>query len=112
MGGESVANVMIYAPCAPLALALHCSTMDYMKSTSFRLNDHYTAFLGEQVATGRFKTTSEVVMDALRQYEAQVERDRKLIALLDKAMEGESHPFDPETFKQEMREKYADKFPL
>ena len=80
-----------------------------MKSTSFRLNDHYTTFLGEQVATGRFKSTSEVVMDALRHYEARVEQDRKLIALLDKAMEGESHPFDPEDFIAEMEEKYADK---
>ena len=80
-----------------------------MKSTSFKLNDHYTNFLGSMVATGRFKTTSDVIMDALRHYEAQVQRDQKLIALLDEAMKGESQPFEPEAFIAEMEEKYADK---
>lgn len=60
---------------------LHGATM---KNTSITLSEHFNNFIGEQVESGRFQSTSEVVRAALRLLEEdtkQLETLRKLISV-------------------------------
>ena len=57
------------------------------KTTSIALGDHFTEFLAEQVATGRYGSASEVVRAGLRLLE---EREVKLAELRALIAEGEA----------------------
>ncbi len=56
------------------------------KNTSVTLGTHYEKFIAEQVAQGRFGTTSEAIRAGLRLLE---EREMKLAALRRALVEGE-----------------------
>jgi antitoxin ParD1/3/4 len=49
-----------------------------MRNTSISLSDHWVEFTAQQVASGRYGSTSEVVREGLRLVE---ERQRKIDAL-------------------------------
>ena len=80
-----------------------------MKTTSYKLNEHFDTYIGQQVASGRYKTAGEVITEALRQHEARFAREKRLLALLDEAMQDEVHDFEPTAFIAEMEAKYADR---
>lgn len=57
------------------------------KSTSIALSDHFTQFLNEQVASGRYGSASEVVLAGLRLLE---EREAALADLRAEIAKGEA----------------------
>lgn len=69
------------------------------KNTSISLGEHFTSFVEQQVAQGRFGSTSEVVRAGLRLLE---EHEAKVAALRAALVEGEqsgpSTPFDFDRF--------------
>lgn len=69
------------------------------KNTSISLGEHFTSFVEQQVAQGRFGSTSEVVRAGLRLLE---EHEARLAALRNALAEGEqsgpSTPFDFDRF--------------
>lgn len=83
------------APGAPIAA--HCaSTKSWYsarqrsnpmpRNTSVSLGDHFTGFIGERVASGRYNSASDVVRAALRLLE---EHETRVEALRDALVEGE-----------------------
>jgi len=69
------------------------------KNTSFSLGEHFSAFIEEQVASGRYASASDVVRTALRLLEDRETRIRTLRrALIAGEKSGESTPFDFEAF--------------
>jgi antitoxin ParD1/3/4 len=56
------------------------------KNTSFSLDDHYSAFIEDEVASGRYRSASDVVRSALRLLE---ERETRLDALRQALVVGE-----------------------
>lgn len=56
------------------------------KNTSVTLGDHFAAFIEEQIAAGRFDSTSEMVRAGLRLLE---EQEMKVAALRTALIEGE-----------------------
>jgi antitoxin ParD1/3/4 len=71
------------------------------KNTSISLSDHNLDFVHQQVKSGRFGSSSEVIRDALRLME---ERELKLATLkheLQKGLEsGPARPFDWNAFME------------
>jgi len=69
------------------------------KNTSFSLDEHYSAFIEDEVASGRYRSASDVVRAALRLLE---DRETQLRALREALIEGEhsgpSTPFDFDAF--------------
>lgn len=72
---------------------------DMGKNTSFSLDEHYSAFIAEEVSSGRYRSASDVVRSALRLLE---DRETQLGALREALIAGEnsgpSTPFDFDTF--------------
>ncbi|MGV0743462.1 type II toxin-antitoxin system ParD family antitoxin [Mycolicibacterium sp. XJ870] len=63
------------------------------KNTSFSLDEHYSAFIEEEVASGRYGSASDVVRSALRLLEDRETRLRALrLALIAGEQSGESTP--------------------
>lgn len=55
-----------------------------MRNTSITLSEHFNTFIGEQVESGRFQSTSEVIRAALRLLEEdtkQLEKLREVISV-------------------------------
>jgi antitoxin ParD1/3/4 len=69
------------------------------KNTSFSLDEHYSAFIEGEVASGRYRSASDVVRSALRLLE---DRETQLRVLRDALEAGEqsgtSTPFDFDSF--------------
>lgn len=69
------------------------------KSTSFSLDEHYSTFIEEEVASGRYGSASDVVRSALRLLEDRETRLRALRqALIAGEQSGESTMFDFDEF--------------
>ena len=69
------------------------------KNTSFSLDEHFSAFIEGEVASGRYRSASDVVRTALRLLEERELRFRALRqALIDGERSGESTPFDFDDF--------------
>ncbi len=59
------------------------------KNTSVLIGDHFEAFIGEQVRSGRFASASEVIREALR----RLEKDERRVDLIELLEEGERSGF-------------------
>ncbi|MFF0458454.1 type II toxin-antitoxin system ParD family antitoxin [Nocardia africana] len=69
------------------------------RHTSFSLDDHYSAFIDDEVASGRYRSASNVVRSALRLLEDRETHLRALRqALIDGENSGPSTPFDFDEF--------------
>ena len=69
------------------------------RNTSVSLGDHFTGFIGERVASGRYNSASDVVRAGLRlleEHEARVEALRG--ALVEGERSGPATPFDFDAF--------------
>jgi antitoxin ParD1/3/4 len=78
------------------------------KTTSIALGDHFTAFLAEQVATGRYGSASEVIRAGLRLLQ---EREARLAELRAEIAKGEAsgwiESFDIDGFVREVKAEHA-----
>lgn len=74
-------------------------------NTSISLGDHFSDFIGQQVQTGRYKSSSDVVRAGLRLLE---EHEMKVKALQDALrageQSGEATPFDFDAFIAKKRD--------
>jgi antitoxin ParD1/3/4 len=62
-----------------------------MKNTSITLGEHFDRYIAEQLASGRFRTASELIRESLRLHEA---REIKIAALRAAVNEGLSSGID------------------
>lgn len=68
-------------------------------NTSISLDEHFSAFLAREVATGRYRSASEVVRAGLRLLEDQETQMSALrTALVAGEESGEAEPFDFDAF--------------
>jgi len=58
-----------------------------MAGRNFSLTERLSDFVDDQVATGRHQNASEVVREALRRYEDDIEAERASIAVLEKVVQ-------------------------
>ena len=78
------------------------------KNTSILLGDYFDRFINEQVKTGRFSSTSEVIRAALRMFEQEESKKTRLIAELEKGEQsGFIENFDRKVFLKDLNMKYA-----
>ncbi|MEB3069154.1 type II toxin-antitoxin system ParD family antitoxin [[Mycobacterium] vasticus] len=78
------------------------------KNTSFVLDEHYQAFIDQEIAAGRYGSVSEVIRSALRLLEDREVQLRALrTALEDGERSGESTPFDFNAFLDRKRTEAA-----
>lgn len=79
------------------------------RNTSISLGDHFSGFVDEQLAHGRYGSASEVVRAGLRLLE---EHETRLAALRAALIEGEqsgaSEPFDFDRFLEGKRARQAE----
>ena len=69
------------------------------RNTSFSLDEHYSAFIEDEVASGRYRSASDVVRSALRLLEDRETRLKALRrALVEGERSGESTEFDFDAF--------------
>lgn len=69
------------------------------RNTSFSLDEHFSAFIEDEVASGRYGSASDVVRSALRLLEDRETRLRALRqALVAGEQSGDSTPFDFDEF--------------
>lgn len=68
------------------------------KNTSFSLGEHFSAFIEEQVAEGRYGSASDVVRASLRLLEEREAHLAELRAALDEGEKGRATPFDFDKF--------------
>jgi antitoxin ParD1/3/4 len=74
------------------------------KNTSFSLDEHFSAFIDDEIASGRYSSASDVVRAALRLLEDRETRMRALRqALIAGESSGESTPFDFDDFVTRQR---------
>ena len=74
-----------------------------MKNTSVALGDHFDSFVSAQVASGRYRSASEVMRDALRLLEDQNHRRDALVAALIEGEESGISDRTPEQIRADVR---------
>lgn len=76
------------------------------KNTSISIGPHFDTFIQNQIETGRYASTSEVVRAGLRLLEREEEKLRLLRqALVEGEQSGWAEDFDRKEFKARMRGK-------
>lgn len=76
------------------------------KNTSISIGPHFDTFIQNQIETGRYASTSEVVRAGLRLLEKEEEKLKLLRqALIEGEQSGWIEDFDPQEFKARMRTK-------
>ncbi|WHA40533.1 type II toxin-antitoxin system ParD family antitoxin [Agrobacterium larrymoorei] len=77
------------------------------RNTSITLGDHFASFISDQVQTGRYGSTSDVVRAGLRLLEEHEAKVKSLQdALIAGEQSGEPRAFDFEAFKARKRTEY------
>ena len=77
------------------------------KNTSVLLGDHFEKFIGEEVASGRFSSASEVVRSALRLLEIEEQKIRQLRHDIEVGEQsGMISNFDPEAHLASLHKKH------
>ena len=56
------------------------------KTTSLILGEHFEGFIQKKVESGEYATASEVIRDALREFEREDAKEKAVLAELDRAM--------------------------
>ena len=78
------------------------------KNTSISIGQHFDLFIQNQIDTGRYASTSEVVRAGLRLLEEEEQKLRLLRqALIDGEDSGWVENFNPEDFKAKLRKNTA-----
>ena len=76
------------------------------RTTSITLTQHFEKFIADQVATGRFSSTSEIIREALRLMETREEKLAALRAAVDAGIaeldQGEGLNYSAEQLKDEL----------
>jgi len=79
-------------------------------TTSVTLDSHFASFVSTQVEKGNFASPTDVVQEALRQFEQdEAKKDRLLAALEEGERSGTVENFDPKEFLAELHAKYLPK---
>jgi antitoxin ParD1/3/4 len=76
------------------------------KNTSISLGEHFEEFIQAQLSTGRFSSTSEVIMAGLRLLEEEEKLKILRQALVAGEQSGTAEAFDNGEFKNKMHRKY------
>lgn len=78
------------------------------KNTSILIGEHFQEMISQEVSSGRYHSSSEVIREALRLFEDEKRRRNSLDSLLkDGESSGVAKDFDFDSFKKEMRAKHA-----
>ena len=78
------------------------------KNTSILLGDYFDKFINEQIKSGRFSSTSEVIRAALRMFEHEESKKTRLITELKKGeASGLVENFDRKAFLKNLNKKHA-----
>ncbi len=78
------------------------------KNTSILLGDYFDNFINQQIKTGKFSSTSEVVRAALRMFEYEESKKTKLISELKKGEKsGFVKNFNRKTFLNDLHQKHS-----
>lgn len=74
------------------------------KNTSISLGEHFSQFVEQQIASGRYTSASEVIRAGLRLLQDNEAKLERLRAALQEGLDsGEPEPFDFDEFLAEMR---------
>ncbi|MCP1388354.1 type II toxin-antitoxin system ParD family antitoxin [Corynebacterium sp. TA-R-1] len=68
------------------------------RNTSVTLGDHYSNFVADQVASGKFETSSEVLRAGLRLLEERTEKIAALNSALEAGEQSGFHEFNVDEF--------------
>jgi len=76
---------------------------DMAKTTSIALGDHFTSFVADQVATGRYGSASEVVRAALRDLEErEAQHTAMQVAITEGVESGINEGFSMQALQEEL----------
>ena len=78
------------------------------RNTSVTLGDHFSSFVGNKIAEGRFQSASEAVRAGLRLLEAEETRLDMLKAAVQEGIDSAVSERTPEEVRSEVRQRLAD----
>ena len=78
------------------------------KNTSISLGEHFESFIHNEINTGRYNSTSEVIRSALRLLESEEKKIKDLRQALELGEKSKMiENFDPITHLQDLRKKHV-----
>ena len=77
------------------------------KPTSYILSDHHNDYIASLIASGHYKSATEVMTDALRVHEVQTRQRKAFLDAVDAGMNSPTRPLDFDSFLDELDQKYA-----